>query len=595
VISLRVAAALAVIATAPVEAQLAVTLPTEKLLLVPLPVTGGADSALSVRAMDVARERLSKLVASKVIVIPKPKICEALSASGFTCDGLMDDQQARQLARFLQVDAYDVGTLSRDGSALAARIRLLDIGGSGFAYAFTVRDGNPGGAEALGEAIAQRLVTVIRAGERARECEQRRQRGDFPRALESARKALEIEPSLPAAHLCTATVYEAQRQPPDSIIAAARRALAGDSLNARALETIARQYQVKGDTTEAFRMFERLVEADPGNKSVGLGLAAQYQQRRDFQGAERVLRRLVERFPGDAQVSDRLYQVCLEGGRWRCVLEFVALRVQRDSALLGDTATLKVAIGAAQQAPDTQALDRYTVAALRRYPNDPSFLKARVAALDWTGRPDSAVAVIRRLMALRPGDVAAALSAAKIIIEHAAYDTAGAGKDSVELRRRRAELADRIEAARPFLAAGRASPDTAIRLNAAVLMLTAGSKLAQAQAYDRAYPWLDSLLTLVEPRTPADTTGPRHQIRVNASFWYGIASIVSSGVPYRQMAQSKSCGEAKAFSDRLKRTRAALELGRRVHEATVIQMLAAAKQYEAAMTSVRQAFKCTNF
>ena len=152
-----------------------------------------------------------------------------------------------------------------------------------------------------------------------------------------------------------------------------------------------------------------------------------------------------------------------------------------------------------------------------------------------------------------------------------------------------------MEAARPFLAAGVASADTAIRLNTAVLMLTAGSKLAQAQAYDRAYPWLDSLLVLVEPRTPADTMGPRHQIRVNASFWYGIASIVSAGGAYRQVAQSHSCVDAKAFNDRLKQTRSALELGRRVHEPTVTQMLAAAKQYETAMVSVRRAFKCTNF
>ena len=593
--SLRVAAALAIIATAPVQAQLAVTLPTEKLLLVPVPVTVGVDSSVSVRAMDVARERVDKLARFKVLVIPKPKICEALSASGFPCDGLMDDQQARQLARFLDADAYGIGILSRDGSALSAHLRVLDIGGSGFAFAFTVRDGSPGGADALGEAIAQRLVTVIRAGERARECDTQRQRGQFPRALDLARKALEVEPTLPAAHLCTATVYEAQRQPPDSVIAAARRALAGDSLNAHALETLARQYQIKGDTAEAFRMFERLVEADPNNKNIGLGLAAQYQQRRDYRRAERVLRRLADRFPGDAQISERLYQVCLEGGEWRCVLEFVAHRVQRDSALLSDTATLKVAIGAAQQAPDTQALDRYTVAALRHYPNDASFLKARVAALEWTDRPDSAVAAIRRLMALRPNDVAAALSAARIMIEHAEYDTAGVGKDSVELRRRRADFADRIEVARPFLAAGVASADTAIRLNTAVLMLTAGSKLAQAQAYDRAYPWLDSLLTMVEPRTPADTAGPRHQIRVNAAFWYGIASIVSAAGPYRAMAQSHSCADAKAFNDRLKRTRAALELGRRVHEPTVIQMLAAAKQYEAAMASVRTAFKCASF
>jgi tetratricopeptide (TPR) repeat protein len=596
----------AVTATAPLQAQLAQPRPTEKILLVPLLVTAAADSVVSVRAIDVARERVDKLARSKVIVIPKQKICEALGASGFPCDGLIDDQQARQLARFLDADAYSVGTLTRDGAALAARIRVLDIGGSGFAFAFMARDtdavatgGNGGsagrGADALGEAIAQRLATVIRAGERARECDQLRQRGDWSRALEAARKALEIEPALPAAHLCTATVYEAQRLPPDSIIAASRRALTGDSLSTRALETIARQYQIKGDTAAAFHAFEHLVEIDPGNKAIALGLAAQYQLRRDYERAERVLRALRERLPGDAQVSERLYQLCLDGARWRCVLEFVAQRVERDTALLADTAMLKVAIGAAQQAPDTSALDRFTLAALRHYPADVAFLKARVAALEWTGRPDSAVAVIRRVLELQPGDVAAALSAAKVIVEHAAYDTVGARNDSLVLQQRRAEFADRIETARSFLAPAVGSPDTAVRLNAAVLMLTAGSRLAQAQAYDRAYPWLDSVLALTAPATPADTVGPRHQIRVNGSFWYAVASTVTLRSALQEVIDKKSCALAAQVARRMRITREAARVGRRVHEPTMRQMLGILDRYDTPMRQVKEAYKCTGF
>jgi hypothetical protein len=211
------------------------------------------------------------------------------------------------------------------------------------------------------------------------------------------------------------------------------------------------------------------------------------------------------------------------------------------------------------------------------------------------GRPDSAVALLRRLLQLRLTDVAASLSAAKILIDNAVYDTTGTQGDSVMLQQRRAAFADGIERARPFLATGLASADTVVWINSAVLMLSAGSKLAQAQAYDRAYVWLDTLLTLVAPRSPADTVGPRQQIRVNASFWFGISSVVTAAGPYSRLAQSKSCSEAKAFNDRLKRTRAALELGRRVHEQTVSQMLRYLGQYENAMGSVKQSFKCRNF
>jgi tetratricopeptide (TPR) repeat protein len=592
--SLRLAGLLAVVATAPLSAQLAITQPTERLLLLPLTVAVGADSAASVRTVDAVRERLEKLARYKVIVIPKQKICEALTASGFPCDGLIGEQQARQLARFLDADAFSVGVLERDGAGLAARVRVVDVGGSGFGYAFTAREGAASSSEGLAEAIAQRLNSIVRAGERARECEQQRQRGQLGRALESARKALENEPDLPAAHLCTATVYEAQRATPDSVIAAARRALRGDSANTRALESIARQYQIKGDTVEALHYFERVVAADPGNKAIGLGLAAQYQLRRDFDGAERVLRRLAERFPGDEQISERLYQVCIEGGKWACVLDILRTRTQRDTALLGDTATLKIAIGAAQSLPDTQALLRYSAEAVRRFPQDLAFIGVRGAAFELAGAVDSAVAWYTR--AYRADSTAPnALRVAKAIIDAAMWDTTGAGADSTVLVRRRAMLGERLETARPFVKHGLTSPDTAVRLNTAVSMLTAGSKLAQAAAFDRAYPWLEEVLTVVAPRSPADTTGAPFQIRMNASFWYAVASTLTLREALQEVIDKKSCALAAKVHQRIEKTRRAADLGRRVHEPTMRQMLGYLDQYQKPMRQVKQGYDCTNF
>src|SRR5581483_10546157 len=77
--------------------QLAIQQPTVKLMMPPLTVTQGADSATSVAVMDAAREKLATLARYKLIVIAKPKLCEALKASGFPCDVLLDDAQARLL------------------------------------------------------------------------------------------------------------------------------------------------------------------------------------------------------------------------------------------------------------------------------------------------------------------------------------------------------------------------------------------------------------------------------------------------------------------------------------------------------------------
>jgi len=139
-------------------------------------------------------------------------------------------------------------------------------------------------------------------------------------------------------------------------------------------------------------------------------------------------------------------------------------------------------------------------------------------------------------------------------------------------------FADRVDSARAYLRPGFVSSDSTQRLTAAVIMLTGASKIAQAAAYDRAYVWLDTLLQVVAPRSPGDTVGPRFQVRVNASFWYGLSSVLTLSKPYQEMTKLKAsdsqrCDKARAIFDRLDRTKAALTLGRRVHPPTADQML----------------------
>src|SRR5712692_1833369 len=118
---LRLVAVLAVGAVGNASAQLAVTQPTEKLLVLPLPVSAAADSATSIAVTDAVRERLSSLARYKVLLVTKSKMCEALAASGFPCDGRMDARQAEQLARFLDRKSWTLGALSHNSSTLTAQ------------------------------------------------------------------------------------------------------------------------------------------------------------------------------------------------------------------------------------------------------------------------------------------------------------------------------------------------------------------------------------------------------------------------------------------------------------------------------------------
>lgn len=585
------------IATA-APAQVSYQQPTDKLLILPLIVKSQADSAFSIAAMDAARAKLVSSARYKIQVITKPKLCEALKASDYACDVLLDETQANQLARFLSVNAYTIGWLERSGGAISATIRVRDIGGSGMASLFTVSGGNPGTALALAETIAQRINNVIRAAEQARDCEEQRKKSQFPKALDGARKALVIEPNLPAAQMCIATIYEAQHMGVDSQLAAFQRAAKGDSLNATAWENIARLYQQKGDTLKAIDAYVRELSGEPQNVQLRLGIAELLRQQKQFERAKTVLDEGLAKTPGEQRFIDMRLRVCIEGGLSRCALEGFVDQVTKDTSKLADSTLLKAAIGAAQSVNDTTQLLFFGRAAVRHFPKTAAFWKALGSAYELKGQKDSSQWAYKQSLKLDPSDVKGSLLVARAIVEGTTYDTAQANKlkaDTTALRAFRNAFADRIDSAKAYLAPALSSPDSTERLSAAVFSLTAGSKLAQAAAYDRAYPWLDQLLQLVAQRTPADTVGPRQQIRLQASFWYGVSSVASLSAPYTAMVKSKSCTEAKAINDRLDRTKEALTFGARIHPPTANAMLQNVAKFEAVMPQVKKQFKCKNF
>jgi len=580
------------------SAQVGVPGPTTKLLILPLLGRTPADSATSVAVMDAARERLISMAHYKVLVVPKAKLCEALKASDFPCDVLLDDAQARLLARVLNVDAYDTGTLEHSGTALTAHVRIVDIGSSGYAFMLSATLASPGTPAALGEALAARFNTIVRAAENARECEEHRQKGQLNAALDAASKALSIEPNLTAAHLCVATVYEAKGFPPDSLIAAATRATRGDSLNPTAWELKARQYLSRGDTLNAVDAFLHELAGEPQNEQLRLGVAELLRQQKQYQRAVGVLDEGLAHLPGDAKLLDLKAQVCIQGQLWRCVLDGFVAQAASDSTKLADSAFLKAAIGAAQQLADTQQLLAFAHAATRRFPKAPDFWKVLGDVEAMTGQRDSARWADEQALALDPGNVNTALLVAKTIVESATYDTAQASRlkpDTAALRAFRLQFADRLDSARTYLRPAASSPDSGPQLYAAEILLTGGSKLAQAGAYERAYEWLDQALKLLAPRTPGDTTGLRQQVRVQASFWFGIASVASLAGPYAEMVKTKHCAEAKAIHDRLARTKDALILGARVQPSFVNTMLQNLAKFEAVMPQVKKQFRCTSF
>src|SRR2546425_501169 len=595
---LRLVAVLAVGAVGSASAQLAVTEPTEKLLVLPLAVSSAADSATSIAVTDAARERLNSLARYKVMLVSKSKMCEALAASGFPCDGLMDARQAEQLARFLSVNSWTMGTLSHNSSLLTAAIHVVS-GGSGFASTFTVTGGPIGSPQPLSEAIAQKLNSIIRAAEYARSCNEQRGRSNFQKALDDARRGLAIEPNLAALQLCVASVYEAERLGPDSIIAAALRAQKGDSLNGAAINLEANAWLQKGDTLRWLDALIKLTRSDIHNMNTAIGVGTLFLTHKQYAKGVALMNEVLAANPGNQQAHDLKKRLCIEGELWRPLLEMLRADARADTALLADTVTLPLAIGAAEKISDTLAYLFWTGTAVQHYPRSKAYLKARAAAWQLAGKPDSAITTEIRALQIDPSDMNLSLLIAQTFVDNASYDTMAVKSchgDTSCVRPIRDRFVQRLDTAKTYLERVVASTDTVARVNAAALMRTAGEKLVRAAAADAAYQWLDRTLQVLAPRTPADTIGVRQAIRVNASFWFGLASTRGLSPAYTAMTRTKNCDQAKAFNDRLQRTREALQLGRSVHPTTVDNLLNnVLPRFDGPMRSVKASFKCRNF
>jgi tetratricopeptide (TPR) repeat protein len=598
---LRILAVLTAGAAGGLAAQLAAPQPTEKLLVLSLTVTNPADSAASIATMDAARARIISLARYKVNVIAKTKLCEVLQQSGFGCDVLITPQQAEQLAKALGINSYTGGVLTHTGNLYIAKVHIVS-GASGFASTFTINGAAT--PPALGEAIAQRLNNIVKAAEFARSCNEQRSHNALDRALVEARKAFAIEPNLAEAWACIATVWELKKQP-DSVKMAYRGALMGDSANSGVWSRLANLQMATGDTDGSLGTYAQELRQNPTDKQLRLAIAGQQLQRKKYVEALALVDSGLKVTPADQQLSETRRRIVQDGTTNATdpavkktmsgeLLGMMRQEATTDTAKLADTNNLKLAIATAAAVNDTAQYLWWTQAAVRRYPSSVPFLKQRAGAFLLAGQTDSAVGVYRRVLVANPNDVQTSLLVAKTIIDGAVWDTAAArraGKDTAALHRLRDPFAAKINPARPLLGPGYAASDSGLKLTAYVIGLTGGSKLAQAGAYDDAYVWLDQLLNEMGP---AGGSGPKEQIRTQASFWFGISTALSLGEPYGHMVKTKSCPEAKLINDRINRGIQAIDFGAHVAPGPAAQMRGILGQYAANMPKVYQAFKCKN-
>jgi tetratricopeptide (TPR) repeat protein len=554
------AAAIA-LAAAPLAAQLQRRGPAERILVLPLTVAQAADSTFSVEFTDLVRERLASVARFRIAVIPKAQISEALQASGFPPNAILDLSTAQQLARFLSANALSVGEVSHENGARHVEFRLLDVNRSGASG--TVGLPVPLSAELkkVAEDAADSIDVILKSAMDVRECELKRVQGKFSDAVKKAGDALKKYPRNGSAYLCLAMVYEAQRQP-DSILYALESAVEMDPSNASAWDRLARLYQQSGDTLKSAHAFRSRLEFRPTDQALRIGVAALYSNVGLTDSAVSVLDHGLIYNPTDLAVLEVKERICTEAGRWGCILETLGQVASIDTSRLDTTFFAKV-IGAAQQSDDTLQQARWAVLATQRYPDKAQYWKAQGDAFQKLGKADSALMAFEAAHRLDPTDVNAALAVANALIDD--------------------EQVDSVTWDKLVMASERGTEGE--RRLTALLMVKFGSVMVQRADWDGAIETLERALG-VDPET---------QVRATATFQLGIAYFQKLNAGYTAASESKefSCDDAAEWSGWLTRGKDYLIEGASVNPNLADQFAGYYQQYEGLIPQVREILKCS--
>jgi tetratricopeptide (TPR) repeat protein len=562
----------------PAEAQLALNRSTERVLfLAPRPAQQ-ADSAFAVDVATEFRQRMANRMRHKLVIIPSTDVCNMLRDSGYPCDVLLNVTDADRLARALKSDAYIIGTLHRNGAVPIARLHLIDVQHSGLS-GWTEVHGTPGDPpRAFADAIGDSLESQVRAAEFARECTERRDRGDFREAKDRAQRAFQLYPYHPSAALCAEVVSEALREPVDSQVAYLERAVRGDSTLARAHQRLGQLYMQRaqpGDTLNALESFGRHTILQPANRDLRVGVIVGAITQKQYQYAVELSDDWLESNPDDVGVIQYKARACVEGGLWGCALAALSRQLEVDTSVTNDSTFFAQLVGAAQAAGDTAAQVRWTGEAVRRFPESVSMLRAHAAALNGVGMLDSVVTVYEHILTLDSTDATSAFAGAQILLAGVTIDTLTV-LDTARLLKGGEFLAQAARAAR-------AAGDTGVMINVALQYYQRGRALVQTnKSIPIAIAWLEQ----------ADSNDVRRVLADQVNFFlaYGIVYRIFEIDP--QALETKSCDLVDEEERLIRRGKQALAVGASVAPGAAQQFQQRFQTMEDRLPNLRASFKC---
>ncbi|NQU76234.1 MAG: tetratricopeptide repeat protein [Planctomycetes bacterium] len=522
------------------------------LFLVPAPEQP-EDSAWVIEMTDRLRNRAQNKFRHKWQVIQRDVIQELLINSGFDSLAIVGPEMAEQFARPLQAHSYVYGWLTRNGATPIARYRMVDVSRTGLSGWMTVQ-GQPGDPpNSFADRVVDSLENQVRAADKAKECNMRRDRSEFRRAREAADQAFAYYENHPSTTTCLSYVFQGMQAPDDSLVWVYEKATRGDSLNQRAWQDLARAYQRAGDTAGAVVALSMQLAANPTDTIMRFQLAAGHVVTQNYDEALEILDVGLTQYPESQRFLNLKARACREGEMWGCVLEAQSRMYELNTDLVGDTTFYPQMFALSTTVGDTSAMLRWATLALEYQPSDLRFLQARGVLLRGAGFNDSALSVYERIAELDPTNLNSVIFVVQAHAEAFTVDSV-TPVDTVAQARLDGELENLLS----------------LSDNPGIITTVGGEYLKLAQKFGQAGIDWNVVIQYAERALEHDPNG---LLDAAANFWLGYGVFQVTVPMDAQIMEAQTCAPIAAYERNLRRATEALNAGRSVAPEAADQFL----------------------
>ncbi|MEX2152209.1 MAG: tetratricopeptide repeat protein [Gemmatimonadaceae bacterium] len=536
-------------------------------------VCASNDRLAGVQAADAMRTRIQNAAnIRQLFVIPKADITNYLESSGYKADSALGASDLKELAKLLRADEVISCTVTRTAAGLKIEPRLLLARDVSWAQPLSVAEAaNPADAS---RAIERSLNEARKQMVDQKTCWNQLVGGAHDRAIAAANAGIAKYPSATIARLCLASVYQAMKTPPDSVLRVVAEIRRIDPKNSFALRLAYGAYSAKDDPENAVRALVALMALEPTNTTLQNQVITELGKLGKPSIALPIVDTLLAQNPGDPQLLRQKWLLTLasvagaDTGAARTALIESALTtgqsMTRMDTTLADSVyfSRQIAVATALTSQPRKAVEIASLA-VQKYPNNPEFWALKAQLERKAGQLQMAQQSLNRALAIAPKYPNATLLLATIYLDMNQPDSA-------------------VATARRAVAAGEDS-----KIWGGFLLGPTQTLVKQAQATDSVFYWERALALSQE----ADRLAPS----ATSKFFVGLSSfyVGADGLRVLNAEQKKSkpdkgrvCSLARNTQDMFLLTQTNMPAGGAISPDAARQVLGAVSQYGAPLNDI---------